>query len=141
MFTLPHRYADKNGNFPIVRLSDKVARVWVDEVGVEFTLRPAKVGVLVGLPPVVAPQGRAARVALPDVDEVLVGPVGGETAVLAHKDLGASLAVGVLLVDPVDLPLVGLQGAALREGLFAQLTPVGPDTWDGARESETLYTE
>ena len=93
MFTLPHRYADKNGSFPIVRLSDKVARVWVDEVGVEFTLRHAKVAVLVGLPPVVAPQGRAARV-----------------------------------VDPVDLPLVGLQGAALREGLFAELTPVGPDT-------------
>ena len=81
-----------------------------------------------GLPPVVAPQSRAARVALPHVDKVLVGPVGGEAAVLTHKDLGASLAVGVLLMNPVDLPLVGLQRAALRESLFTELTPVGSDT-------------
>ena len=93
-----------------------------------------------GLPAVVAPQGGAPRVTLPHVDEVVVGPVGGEAAVLTHKDLGASLAVSVLLEDAVDLPLVGLQRAALRERLLTELTPVGPDTCQRERERERDYT-
>ena len=65
--------------------------------------------------------------ALTHVDKVLVGPVGGEAAVLAHEDLGTPLAVRILLVNAVDLALVGLQRAALREGLLAELTAVRSD--------------
>lgn len=60
------------------------------------------------LPPVVATQGRAARVALPHMEEVLIRMVGGVATVLTNKDLGASLAVGILLVDAMDLPHVRL---------------------------------
>lgn len=94
-----------------------------------------------GLPPVVAPQRRAARVALSHVDKVLVGPVGGEAAVLAHEDLGAPLSVGVLLVHAVDLALVGLQGAALRERLLTELTAVRTDTWQARRTASNATGE
>lgn len=75
------------------------------------------VGALVCLATVVAPQGGAARVALTHVEEVLFGTVGRVATVLAYKDLGAALAVGVLLAHTMDLPQVGFKGAALCEGL------------------------
>lgn len=82
-------------------------------------------GTFVGMATVVAAQGGASRMALAYMEEVFIGSVGGEATVLAHKDLGAPLAIGVLLADTVDLPHVGLEGAPLGEGLFTQLTPVG----------------
>ena len=90
--------------------------------------RAGRVGVVMRLAPVVASQGRAAGVALTHVQEVLVRSVGRVAAVFTHKDLGAALAVGVLLPHAVDLPQVGLQGAALGEGLLTQLTSVWTDT-------------
>lgn len=80
-----------------------------------------------GLAAIIPAEGRASRVTLPHVEEVLVRAAGGVTAILAHKDLGASLPVGVLLVDAVDLPHVRLQRAALREGFLAELTLVRAD--------------
>lgn len=99
-------------------------------------LRGHVVGALMCLVAVVAAQGLAARVALAHVEEVLVGLVGRVAAVLAHEDLGATLAVGILLENAMDLPQVGLEGAALCEGLVAQLTTVRTDTWREGREGE-----
>lgn len=48
-------------------------------------------------------------------------------ALLAHVELVAPLLVGVLQRHAVDLLHVGLQGAALREGLVAQRALVGAD--------------
>lgn len=48
-------------------------------------------------------------------------------ALLAHVQLVAPLFVGVLQGDAVDLLHVGLQGAALGEGLVAQAALVGAD--------------
>lgn len=50
-----------------------------------------------------------------------------EAALLADVQLVAPLLVGVLLGDAVDLLHVGLQGAALGEGLVAERALVGPD--------------
>ncbi len=85
---------------------------------------------------VITAQCRAAGVLLSDVEKVFVRPVGGEAAVLAHEDLGAPLAVCVLLPDAVDLPQVRLQRAALREGFLTQITAVRTDTC-AQRERET----
>lgn len=49
-------------------------------------------------------------------------------ALLADVQLVASLLVGVLLGDAVDLLHVGLQGAALGEGLVAEGALVGTDS-------------
>lgn len=49
-------------------------------------------------------------------------------ALLADIQLVAALLVGVRLRDAVDLLHVGLQGAALGEGLLAQGALVGPDS-------------
>lgn len=76
--------------------------------------------------------------ALPHVEEVLVRSAGRVAAVLADKDLGAALAVRVLLLHAVDLPHVGLQGAALGKGLLAQLTLVGTDTCSEWRKHNLL---
>lgn len=80
-----------------------------------------------GLAAIIPAKGGASRMTLSHVEEVLVRAAGGVTTILTHKDFGASLTVGVLLMDAVDLPHVRLQRAALREGLLAQLTLVGPD--------------
>lgn len=77
---------------------------------------------------VVSAEGGAPRVALLHMQEVFIRAAGGVTTVLAHKDLGTSLSVGVLLVDAVNLSHVGLQGASLREGLVAQLTFIRTNT-------------
>ena len=75
----------------------------------------------------VSPQGRTARMMLTNMYEVFVWSSSGEATVLTHKDLGAALAIGVLLPHAVDLPQVGLQGAALGEGFLTELTPIGPN--------------
>lgn len=64
---------------------------------------------------------------LPHMEEVLIRAAGGVTTILTHKDFGTSLAVGVLLVNAVDLPHVGLQRTSLCEGFLAELTLVGAD--------------
>lgn len=73
---------------------------------------------------VVSAQGGAPGVALLHVHKVLVGAAGRVAAVFTHKDLGSSLSVGVLLVNAVNLPRVGLEGAPLGEGFLTQLTLV-----------------
>lgn len=83
-----------------------------------------------GLAAIIPAEGGASRMALSHVEEVLIGAARGVTTVLAHEDLGASLAVGVLLVDAVDLPHVRLQRAALREGFLTELTLVRADPCD-----------
>lgn len=83
---------------------------------------------------VVTPKRGAARVLLSHVQEILVWSAGSEAAVLAHEDLGASLAVRVLLTHTVDLAQVRLQRASLRERFITQITPVRTDTC-GERET------
>lgn len=50
---------------------------------------------------------------------------------VAH--LCASLLVGILVLHPVHLETVRLEGAALREGFLAEIALVGPDAGVGAR--------
>lgn len=71
-----------------------------------------------GLAAIVPAEGRTAGVTLPNMEKVLIWAARRVTAVLTDKDLGASLAVGILLVDAVDLPHVGLQRASLSEGFL-----------------------
>lgn len=58
---------------------------------------------------IVPAQGGTARVALPHMEEIFIRAARGVTTILTHKNLRASLAVGVLLVDAMNLPHVGLQ--------------------------------
>lgn len=61
-------------------------------------------------------------------------------ALLAHVELVAALLVGVGLRDAVDLLHVGLQRAALGEGLLAEGALVWTDPWvGGKKEGGTLY--
>lgn len=86
---------------------------------------------------IVSPQGRAARMMLTNMDEIFIRSSRGEATVLAHKDLGAPLAVGILLPHPMDLPQVGLQGAALSEGFLTELTPIWPNALQqGTQDSD-----
>lgn len=59
-------------------------------------------------------------------------------ALLAHVQLVAPLLVGVGLRDAVDFLHVGLEGAALREGLLAQRALVGPHSCDRGEERESV---
>lgn len=77
---------------------------------------------------IVPAKSGTARVALSYMKEILIRATGGVAAILTHKDLGASLAIGILLVNAVNLPHVGLQRAALGEGLLTQLTLVRADS-------------
>lgn len=52
----------------------------------------------------------------------------GMAALLAHIHLRATLLVGVAVLDAVHLQAVGLEGAALREGLLAQVAFVWAHT-------------
>lgn len=81
-----------------------------------------------GLAAVVSAEGRAARVALPHMEEVFIRAAGCEAAVLTHEDLGTSLSIGVLLKNAMNFPHVRLQGASLREGFFTQFTLVRTNT-------------
>lgn len=60
-------------------------------------------------------------------------------ALLADVQLVASLLVGVLLGDAVDLLHVGLQGAALGEGLLAEGALVRTDSCTGNKKSVTCF--
>ena len=62
-----------------------------------------------------------------EVEQQLVLSSHRVAALLADVQLVASLFVGVLQGDVVDLLHVGLQGAALGEGLVAQAALVGAD--------------
>lgn len=92
-----------------------------------------------GLAAVVPAEGRTTRVALSHMKEVLIRATRGVTAVLTHKDLGASLAVGILLVNTVNLPHMGLQRAPLCEGFLAQLTLVRTDTYIRGRQHRFVF--
>lgn len=71
-------------------------------------------------------QQRAVGVVLLEVEDVALLALGRAAALLAHVQLGPPLLVRVLLLHTVDLLEVGLQRAALREGLVTQAALVGP---------------
>lgn len=73
-------------------------------------------------------QQRAVGVVLLQVQDVALLALGRAAALLAHVQLGPPLLVRVLLLHAVDLLEMGLQRAALREGLVAQAAFVGPHT-------------
>lgn len=77
-------------------------------------------------------QQRAVGVVLLEVEDVALLALGRAAALLAHVQLGPPLLVCVLLLHTVDLLEVGLQRAALREGLVTQAALVGPHTCVGA---------
>lgn len=60
-------------------------------------------------------------------------------ALLAHVQLVAALLVGVCLGDAVDLLHVGLQGAALGEGLLAEGTLVWTDPCVGGKKKGVTH--
>lgn len=104
-----------------------VWRGWVQQIWFGFTVCRSKSIVLVGLAAIVPAQGRASRMTLPHMEEVLIRAGWGVTTILTHKDFGTSLTVGVLLMNAVDLPHVRLQRASLCEGFLTQLTLVWAD--------------
>ena len=71
-------------------------------------------------------QQRAVGVVLLEVEDMALLALGRAAALLAHVQLGPSLLVRVLLLHTVDLLEVGLQRAALCEGLVTQAALVGP---------------
>lgn len=105
-----------------------VWRGWVEQIWVEFTVCTCKSIVLVGLAPIIPAEGGASGMTLSHMEEVLVRAAWRVTAVLTHKDFGTSLAVGILLMDAVDLPHVRLQRTSLCEGFLTELTLVRADT-------------
>lgn len=104
-----------------------VWRGWVQQIWVEFTVCRCKSIVLVGLAAIISAKGRASRMTLPHMEEVLIRTAWGVTTILTHKDFGASLTVGVLLVDAMDLPHVRLQRTSLCEGFLTELALVWAD--------------
>lgn len=71
-------------------------------------------------------QQRAVGVVLLEVEDMALLALGRAAALLAHVQLGPSLLVRILLLHTVDLLEVGLQRAALCEGLVTQAALVGP---------------
>lgn len=63
-----------------------------------------------------------------EVQDVSLLTLRGAAALLTHVQLGPALLVRVLLLHAVDLLEVGLQRAALGEGLVTQAALVGPHT-------------
>lgn len=63
-----------------------------------------------------------------EVQDVTLLTLRGAAALLTHVQLGPALLVRVLLLHTVDLLEVGLQRAALGEGLVTQAALVGPHT-------------
>lgn len=59
-----------------------------------------------------------------EVHVVALRLAGGVAALLAHVYLRATLLIGVAVLDAVHLQAVGFEGAALREGLLAQIALV-----------------
>lgn len=68
----------------------------------------------------------AVGMVLLEVEDMALLALGRAAALLAHVQLGPPLLVRVLLLHTVDLLEVGLQRAALREGLVTQAALVGP---------------
>lgn len=86
---------------------------------------------------VVPAEGRTTGVTLSHMEKVLIRAAWGVTTVLTHKDFGPSLTVGILLMNTVNLPHMGLERATLCKGFFTQLTLVGTDTW--GRQNTVLF--
>lgn len=61
-------------------------------------------------------------------------------AILTHIEFVPTLLVGVLLLYPVDLLQVGLQGASLGEGLVTHLTFVGANACKDERQTVTSWS-
>ena len=79
---------------------------------------------------------RAARVGTIHVQvQVLLGGA-RVAAVLADVQLIPALLIGILLLHPMDLLQVGLQGAALGEGFVADITLVGANACRGEGQTE-----
>lgn len=57
-------------------------------------------------------------------------------AVLTDVQLIPALLIGILLLHPMDLLQVGLQGAALGEGFVADITLVGANACRGEGQTE-----
>lgn len=78
----------------------------------------------------------AARVGTVHVQvQVLLGGA-RVAAVLADIQLIPALLIGVLLLHPVDLLQVGLQGAALGEGFVADVTLIGANACRGKGQTQ-----
>lgn len=101
---------------------------WVQEIRVEFRICWWKWAVLMGVSAIVATERRTGWMMLPHMKEVLIRPTWGIATVLTYKDLRASLPVGIVLVNTVNLSHMGLQRATLCESFLTQLTFVGTDT-------------
>lgn len=82
------------------------------------------------LPAVLAPTA-VGGVELAQVAVILSAAAAGEATFLAHEELGAALAIGIVLLNAVDLLQVGLQGAALGEGLVTDAAAVRADACRG----------
>lgn len=115
-----------------------VCRGWVQQIWIEFTVCWSKAAVLMGLAAVVPAEGRTPGVTLSHMEEVLIRTVWGVTTILTHKDLGAPLTIGVLLVNTMNLPHMGLQRATLCECFLTQFTLVGTDTCSKGRQKRVL---
>lgn len=105
-----------------------VCRGWIQQIGVEFRICWCKAAVLVCLAPIISTESRTTWVMLSHMKEVLIRATWCIAAILTHKDFRPSLAVGILLVDTMNLPHVGLQRATLCESFLTQLTFVGTNT-------------
>lgn len=77
-------------------------------------------------------ESRAVGVVVLEVHVVALRLSRGVAALLAHVHLRAALLVGVAVLDAVHLEAMRLEGAALREGLLAQVTLVRTHTCVGA---------
>lgn len=86
---------------------------------------------------IVSPQGWAARVMLSYMYEVFIWSPRREATVLTNKDLGAALAVGVLLPHAMNLPQVGFQRAALSEGFLTELAPIWPNALQQGKQRQS----
>lgn len=74
----------------------------------ELGVNQSKAAVLVSLAAVVPAKRGTPWMALPHVKEVLIRAAGCITTILTHKDFGASLTVGILLMNAMNLPHVRL---------------------------------
>lgn len=74
----------------------------------------------------------AVGVAFLEVQDMTLLTLGCAAALLTHVELGPALLVCILLLHSVDLLEVGLQRAALSEGLITQTALVGPHTSVGS---------
>lgn len=62
-------------------------------------------------------------------------------AILTHIELVPTLLVGILLLYPMDLLQVGLQGTSLSEGLVTHFTFVGANACKDEEQTVTSWSE